>query len=171
MSSCARSTRSRSASSRAPAGRIPLAMSASISRRWPRKTARFASRALGPAAMPGRSSGTSTNASARRVISAARIQKFAMKRFKGTRELYRSPEAIPSRERRIRGQDGPAAREFPGAKDVEDAMRILGPQATKVIEHPGRFALQTLKAFKANQGLLLAGAVAYYALLSIFPLP
>ena len=34
----------------------------------------------------------------------------------------------------------------------------------------GRFALQTLKAFKANQGLLLAGAVAYYALLSLIPL-
>ena len=35
---------------------------------------------------------------------------------------------------------------------------------------PGRFILSTLKAFKANQGLLLAGAVAYYALLSIVPL-
>jgi membrane protein len=34
----------------------------------------------------------------------------------------------------------------------------------------GRFALRTLKAFRANQGLLLAGAVAYYALLSIIPL-
>lgn len=32
------------------------------------------------------------------------------------------------------------------------------------------FAWRTLKAFKANQGLLLAGAVAYYALLSIVPL-
>lgn len=37
-------------------------------------------------------------------------------------------------------------------------------------QHPGRFALQTVKAFRANQGLLLAGAVAYYALLSIVPL-
>jgi membrane protein len=35
---------------------------------------------------------------------------------------------------------------------------------------PGAFALRTLKAFRANQGLLLAGAVAYYALLSIVPL-
>ena len=32
------------------------------------------------------------------------------------------------------------------------------------------FAVGTLKAFKANQGLLLAGAVAYYALLSIVPM-
>ncbi len=32
------------------------------------------------------------------------------------------------------------------------------------------FAARTLKAFKANQGLLLAGAVAYYALLSIVPM-
>jgi membrane protein len=34
----------------------------------------------------------------------------------------------------------------------------------------GAFAWHCLKAFKANQGLLLAGAVAYYALLSIIPL-
>jgi len=39
-----------------------------------------------------------------------------------------------------------------------------------MLEHPGAFALRALKAFKANQGLLLAGAVAYYALLSIIPL-
>ena len=32
------------------------------------------------------------------------------------------------------------------------------------------FVVGTLKAFKANQGLLLAGAVAYYALLSIVPM-
>jgi len=32
------------------------------------------------------------------------------------------------------------------------------------------FALQSVRAFRANQGLLLAGAVAYYALLSIVPL-
>ena len=36
--------------------------------------------------------------------------------------------------------------------------------------NPGAFALRTLKAFRDNQGLLLAGAVAYYALLSIVPL-
>lgn len=42
--------------------------------------------------------------------------------------------------------------------------------AGKVIRNPGAFAMQTLKAFKANQGLLLAGAVAYYALLSVVPL-
>lgn len=42
--------------------------------------------------------------------------------------------------------------------------------AAWVLRHPGAFALQCLKAFKANQGLLLAGAVAYYALLSLVPL-
>jgi YihY family inner membrane protein len=42
--------------------------------------------------------------------------------------------------------------------------------ARAVLKHPGAFVLQALKAFKANQGLLLAGAVAYYALLSIVPL-
>jgi len=49
-------------------------------------------------------------------------------------------------------------------------MHILGPQAPLVLKHPGAFALQILKGFRANQGLLLAGAVAYYALLSIVPL-
>src|SRR6185503_7257361 len=43
-------------------------------------------------------------------------------------------------------------------------------EARIVLKHPAAFALQTLKAFRANQGLLLAGAVAYYALLSIVPL-
>ena len=45
-----------------------------------------------------------------------------------------------------------------------------GHKARHVLANPGRFLLQTLKAFRANQGLLLAGAVAYYALLSIMPL-
>jgi membrane protein len=46
----------------------------------------------------------------------------------------------------------------------------LNENTLEVLKHPGAFALRTLKAFKANQGLLLAGAVAYYALLSIVPL-
>jgi YihY family inner membrane protein len=49
-------------------------------------------------------------------------------------------------------------------------MPILSPQAAHVVAHPGRFAWRVLKGFKANQGLLLAGAVAYYALLSVVPL-
>ena len=50
------------------------------------------------------------------------------------------------------------------------SVRLIGPAAQHVLRHPGRFVWQTLKAFRANQGLLLAGAVAYYALLSIVPL-
>ena len=38
-----------------------------------------------------------------------------------------------------------------------------------VINHPGRFLLAVIKGFAENQGLLLAGAVAYYTLLSIIP--
>jgi membrane protein len=49
-------------------------------------------------------------------------------------------------------------------------MRILSPQATHVLKSPGAFAWCVLKAFRKNQGLLLAGAVAYYALLSVVPL-
>ncbi len=39
-----------------------------------------------------------------------------------------------------------------------------------VVTQPGAFALRVLRAFRANQALLLAGAVAYYTLLSIVPL-
>ncbi|HSD43348.1 MAG TPA: YihY/virulence factor BrkB family protein [Burkholderiales bacterium] len=42
--------------------------------------------------------------------------------------------------------------------------------AARVLAHPGAFALRVLKGFRANQGLLLAGAVAYYTLLSLVPL-
>ena len=49
-------------------------------------------------------------------------------------------------------------------------MPALGHQAAHVLAHPGEFAWRVLKGFKANQGLLLAGAVAYYALLSVVPL-
>ena len=48
--------------------------------------------------------------------------------------------------------------------------RVIGPAGQHVLRHPARFVWQVLKAFRANQGLLLAGAVAYYALLSIVPL-
>lgn len=41
--------------------------------------------------------------------------------------------------------------------------------ARQILTQPGAFALRVLKAFSANQGLLLAGAVAYYTLLSIVP--
>lgn len=44
------------------------------------------------------------------------------------------------------------------------------PQVHQVVKHPLSFALQVIRAFRANQGVLLAGAVAYYTLLSIVPL-
>lgn len=46
----------------------------------------------------------------------------------------------------------------------------FGYRTTLALKHPAAFAWRTLRAFRANQGLLLAGAVAYYALLSIVPL-
>jgi membrane protein len=49
-------------------------------------------------------------------------------------------------------------------------MRTFGQQAAYVMTHPGEFIVRVLRAFRANQGLLLAGAVAYYTLLSIVPL-
>jgi YihY family inner membrane protein len=50
------------------------------------------------------------------------------------------------------------------------AMQPSLRPVTQLAHHPWAFAWRTLKAFRANQGLLLAGAVAYYALLSIVPL-
>jgi membrane protein len=49
-------------------------------------------------------------------------------------------------------------------------MRKVLQPAAGVLRHPADFFWQSFKAFRANQGLLLAGAVAYYALLSIVPL-
>jgi YihY family inner membrane protein len=48
--------------------------------------------------------------------------------------------------------------------------RSFRRQAAFVAAHPGEFIMRVLRAFRANQGLLLAGAVAYYTLLSIVPL-
>lgn len=49
-------------------------------------------------------------------------------------------------------------------------MPLISTQAARILKQPGAFALQVISAFRANQGLLLAGAVAYYTLLSIVPL-
>ena len=49
-------------------------------------------------------------------------------------------------------------------------MQAEIPTYKKIIKHPGRFLLSVVKGFKANQGMLLSGAVAYYTLLSIIPL-
>ena len=49
-------------------------------------------------------------------------------------------------------------------------MRQFAESAAYIVQHPAAFALQVLRGFRANQGLLLAGAVAYYALLSMVPL-
>lgn len=49
-------------------------------------------------------------------------------------------------------------------------QRIYGSTFWTIAGHPATFVMQALKAFRANQGMLLAGAVAYYALLSIVPL-
>ena len=48
--------------------------------------------------------------------------------------------------------------------------RLLNRRANAyIVTHPLAFAWRTFKGFRANQGLLLAGAVAYYSLLSIVP--
>ncbi|MGB9094717.1 MAG: YihY/virulence factor BrkB family protein [Gallionella sp.] len=49
-------------------------------------------------------------------------------------------------------------------------MKLIDPRTAHVLKNPVAFSIGVLKAFRANQGLLLAGAVAYYALLSIVPL-
>jgi membrane protein len=49
-------------------------------------------------------------------------------------------------------------------------MRIISSRARYVLDRPWHFVRQVLAGFRANQGLLLAGAVAYYTLLSIVPM-
>jgi YihY family inner membrane protein len=49
-------------------------------------------------------------------------------------------------------------------------MPSAAAPARRLLAHPWPFVRRALKGFRANQGLLLAGAVAYYALLSIVPL-
>src|SRR6187455_1831714 len=49
-------------------------------------------------------------------------------------------------------------------------MWIAGRTAKKIFKQPGAFALAVVKQFRSNQGVLLAGAVAYYTLLSLVPL-
>ena len=49
-------------------------------------------------------------------------------------------------------------------------MRESQTPFARVLLHPGCFLWQVLVEFRRNQGLLLAGAVAYYTLLSIVPM-
>ena len=49
-------------------------------------------------------------------------------------------------------------------------MHRQSHQHRLVLRHPLRFIWQVARGFHSSQGLLLSGAVAYYALLSIIPL-
>lgn len=49
-------------------------------------------------------------------------------------------------------------------------MNTRGNNTAILVRHPLRFFWESIKGFRDAQGLLLAGAVAYYALLSIVPL-
>ena len=49
-------------------------------------------------------------------------------------------------------------------------MTRLSSRARYVLNHPGQFLLQVFNGFRANQGFLLAGSIAYYTLLSVVPM-
>jgi len=49
-------------------------------------------------------------------------------------------------------------------------MKMFSLRTRYVLDHPWRFMGQVVAGFRANQGFLLAGAVAYYTLLSIVPM-
>jgi membrane protein len=55
-------------------------------------------------------------------------------------------------------------------KKIAAPRARLTSAAACVLRNPGDFALRVIKAFRKNQGLLLAGSVAYYSLLSLIPL-
>jgi membrane protein len=55
-------------------------------------------------------------------------------------------------------------------EEIASPRARLAAAAAYVLRNPGDFAVRVLKAFRKNQGLLLAGSVAYYSLLSLIPL-
>jgi membrane protein len=67
-------------------------------------------------------------------------------------------------------QSNRLARPDSGVFSFSQESVVMSDPSVLLMKHPGAFAVRTLKGFRANQGLLLAGAVAYYALLSIVPL-
>lgn len=70
----------------------------------------------------------------------------------------------------MRRDRAPRRRRGPGLHRRVTSIPLLDRRAALVLSHPAAFTLRTLRSFRANQGLLLAGAVAYYALLSVVPL-
>jgi membrane protein len=71
----------------------------------------------------------------------------------------------------VTDQGGAAVPRFKaGAGTDNAAMRFQQTRAAQVLKHPWAFVQRVLHSFRAHQGMLLAGAVAYYALLSIVPL-
>ena len=58
-----------------------------------------------------------------------------------------------------------------GSAVTDPFLALRGePPALQVLKHPLGFVFRVLRGFSTNQGLLLAGAIAYYALLSVVPL-
>src|ERR1700730_12216441 len=55
-------------------------------------------------------------------------------------------------------------------KDSASERRRFGERTAYILKNPVGVALGVLNAFRKNQGLLLAGGVAYYTLLSLIPL-
>ena len=49
-------------------------------------------------------------------------------------------------------------------------MNLISSRARSVLDHPWQFVRRVFTGFRANQGFLLAGAVAYYTLLSLVPM-
>ena len=84
-----------------------------------------------------------------------------------------SSRAVPVRGRRERPAAAsvrPGRGKPPTSKPPAHLLvRLFGENAAFTLSNPGTFAMRALRAFKANQGLLLAGAVAYYTLLSLVP--
>ncbi|MEO8485302.1 MAG: YihY/virulence factor BrkB family protein [Betaproteobacteria bacterium] len=72
-----------------------------------------------------------------------------------------------------RDGEAPAAADFPGPPRVRPAsmrLREYVSPAVEIARHPMPFVVEVFREFGRNHGLLLAGAVAYYMLLSIVPL-
>jgi membrane protein len=64
----------------------------------------------------------------------------------------------------------PRIRRRPPPGKSRASLHLPTRGAWQILWHPAAFALRVLEGFRANRGLLLGGAVAYYTLLSLVPL-
>jgi membrane protein len=107
----------------------------------------------------------------RGAVSPGRARRQGAARDAGRTGRWRASAFVLRGDARAHRQPAPHA--HASMHDVHGSLTMrqgISHSARKIARDPLGFAAQTVRAFRANQGLLLAGGVAYYTLLSIVPL-